>query len=60
MFRADAWNISPSQTLQVNADFACDLLTILFHKLVLAAIKTLAMSDIQCTCDGASPMVYLG
>ena len=43
----------------VNAVFACDLLTAERDELLLDAIMTLAMSDISCTCDGASAMVYV-
>ena len=43
--------------LQVNALFACDLLTTGYHEQLLEAIITLAMSGIPCTCDGASAMV---
>ena len=51
--------LSPRQMLQVNGLFAWDLPTIWYRDQVLAAIITLAMSDIPCTCDGASLMVYL-
>ena len=36
-----------------------NLPSIWYHEQVLAAIIILAMSDIPCTCDGASLMVYL-
>ena len=45
--------------LQVNTNFACDLLTTEYHKQVLEAIITLATSDIPCTCNDVSAMVYL-
>ena len=44
--------------MQVNAVFECDLLTSEQNDGVLQAIITLAMSDIHCSCDGASAMVY--
>ena len=45
--------------MHVNAIFACDLLTAKRDELLLDAIVPLTMSDISCTCDGASAMVYL-
>ena len=39
--------------------FACDLLTTEYHKKVLEAIISLAMSGILCTCNDASGMDYL-
>ena len=48
-----------AQTLQVNAIFAGDLLTTEYHRKVLKAIISLATSDIPCTCNDASVMVYL-
>ena len=45
--------------LQVNAVFASYFLTADRDELLLDAIITLAMSDISCTGDGASAMVYL-
>ena len=50
---------SSLQTLQVNANFACDLLNTEYHKQVLEVITSLAMSDIPCTCNDASAIVYL-
>ena len=44
--------------LQVNAIVACDFLTTEYHKKFLDAIIYLAMSDIPCTCNDASVMVY--
>ena len=51
--------LSPGQTLQVNALFACDLPTKWYHEQVLEAIIPLSTSGIPCTCNGASAMVYL-
>ena len=45
--------------LHVNAMFACDLHTTESHKQVLEVIISLASSDIPCTCNDASAMVYL-
>ena len=45
--------------LQVNAVFACNLLTTEYDEQLLEAIMTLATSGIHCTCDRASAMVYL-
>ena len=42
----------------VNVLFACDLLTTEYDEQLLEAIITVATSDIPCTCDGASAMVY--
>ena len=47
-----------TQTLQVNAAFACDLIIAWCHEQVLQAITTLAMSEIPCTCNVQIATVY--
>ena len=45
--------------MQVNADFACDFLTTLYHEQVLEAIVTLATSDIPCPHNDQIATAYL-
>ena len=52
------WPKSPEQTLQVNALFACNLLTTKIDGQHLEAIITLAMSGIPYTRDDAFAIVY--
>ena len=47
------------KALDRRSIFPCDLLTTDYHKQVLVAFISLATSDIPCTCNDASAMVYL-
>ena len=46
--------VTSRNCLQPLTDVASECPLCLHHEQVLAAIITLAMSDIPCTCDGAS------